>query len=1085
MKAYRLLWIVVLAAATPVAAQNGIQRTFLLQDTSFSTNPETGAGTNDPNTIFGFNPATGLAEAVSQRLVIALAGTSALVDAITYGLDIGGENDHSYFEFSISRDANGNSGGAPFSPLFMEPIEEAESDMYAVQEVFYPFRLFQNHCKSMEENTSSPVITTFFLGGGQLGLHGIYGFPRGAPPDVSNVAAYDRYSAQQYANSNDIYFSIDRPVTIATVDYSPADIIRLDTGGNLSIYRAAETLALDPDDDDINALAMNIQGVMSTVGPLGWFSLSRDSVSVSPGNNLSAGDTFQFLIPSDHTGQHPSVLLRMTAEGLGLYSGLLFAADPDADVDGLAHLDPDNARGCDFSTGPGGDLDIDCEGANDGGFAVAVDGKSDGAFQRSESEPSVNATFGPGSYNIITLEGRRSAVPGPGGEYIARVAASEIVQVDSNVPPVADLAVGSGGPGVLEYTWTNLTSYDAIEVRLDQGGVTELDGTTTSFDVGGLAPGVHVFEVRGIDNGDPDVQSAPRFAVATVPPPDLDDFQPPANLTVTVDGLDATLSWELGATYTGGVEVLLDGAVVDTLASTATDFTFVDLDYGTYRASVRGVVGAAPTVEASAGIQIFPVPGEEVQSVIWTGASAPSGVTYYETENRVYVADSAAQTTFIYSAANLALAPTSITSPGGAGDTVTGIANDGTLFYWAVGDLLYVSNEMGTSVELRGPLYPDATSSAGDITYADGFIWAADVLNGRYTRHALPSGLFDGTVADHPQESGPVTAVSARSGGVFEITHGGPGAMAPTHISSSDGEEIPIASVRPSAAEVAGLAFASTGSKGFASHFVVDLGDGTPGTVAIRELLAVDPLPSPDIRDCHASVVNVFGGRILPQTLTGTLVDTVEVSSGGEVVADVDVKIGIDHPMVSELSVRLESPAGTVVTLYDHSNGFDTIGRHVDDLGGGGFNDIYGTSNPDGATELSVFDGESMDGTWTLMIDDDSFLDGTLEYFQLSICSEGALPVAGFLRGDASGDGFFNPLLEAIFMLAFGFQGGPTPPCLEAADADGNGIFNALTDTLYVLSFGFQGGPPPPAPFPLCGPDPDPGGSIGCATPSC
>ncbi|MCZ6618265.1 MAG: hypothetical protein O7E57_09035, partial [Gammaproteobacteria bacterium] len=49
-----------------------------------------------------------------------------------------------------------------------------------------------------------------------------------------------------------------------------------------------------------------------------------------------------------------------------------------------------------------------------------------------------------------------------------------------------------------------------------------------------------------------------------------------------------------------------------------------------------------------------------------------------------------------------------------------------------------------------------------------------------------------------------------------------------------------------------------------------------------------------------------------------------------------------------------------------------------------------------------------------------------------------------FVRGDASGDGVFNGLTDALFILAFQFQGGPAPVCLEAADADGNGGFNGL-----------------------------------------
>ena len=92
---------------------------------------------------------------------------------------------------------------------------------------------------------------------------------------------------------------------------------------------------------------------------------------------------------------------------------------------------------------------------------------------------------------------------------------------------------------------------------------------------------------------------------------------------------------------------------------------------------------------------------------------------------------------------------------------------------------------------------------------------------------------------------------------------------------------------------------------------------------------------------------------------------------------------------------------------------------------------------------------------------------------------------AFFLRGDSDGNGTFNGLADGIHILDHQFQGGPAPPCMEAADADGNGVFNGLTDGLYVLAHGFQGGPPPPAPYPECGPDPDPATSLGCESSSC
>lgn len=84
-------------------------------------------------------------------------------------------------------------------------------------------------------------------------------------------------------------------------------------------------------------------------------------------------------------------------------------------------------------------------------------------------------------------------------------------------------------------------------------------------------------------------------------------------------------------------------------------------------------------------------------------------------------------------------------------------------------------------------------------------------------------------------------------------------------------------------------------------------------------------------------------------------------------------------------------------------------------------------------------------------------------------CPEG-LPQF-FIRGDVDGSGFFNGLIDGLFLLAFQFSGGPVPPCLEAADGDGNDIVNGLVDALYLLNAQFSGGAPPPPPFPDCGTD--------------
>ena len=62
--------------------------------------------------------------------------------------------------------------------------------------------------------------------------------------------------------------------------------------------------------------------------------------------------------------------------------------------------------------------------------------------------------------------------------------------------------------------------------------------------------------------------------------------------------------------------------------------------------------------------------------------------------------------------------------------------------------------------------------------------------------------------------------------------------------------------------------------------------------------------------------------------------------------------------------------------------------------------------------------------------------------------------------------------MDALFILAWQFQGGLAFPCFDAADADNDGTVNGLVDGLYVLNYQFTGGPPPPPPYPMCGQDP-------------
>jgi hypothetical protein len=68
-----------------------------------------------------------------------------------------------------------------------------------------------------------------------------------------------------------------------------------------------------------------------------------------------------------------------------------------------------------------------------------------------------------------------------------------------------------------------------------------------------------------------------------------------------------------------------------------------------------------------------------------------------------------------------------------------------------------------------------------------------------------------------------------------------------------------------------------------------------------------------------------------------------------------------------------------------------------------------------------------------------------------------------------NGDGSSN-LADSIRLLEHLFLSLPVA-CFEAGDTNDDASLN-LADAIFHLAFLFNGGPAPPAPFPGCGPDP-------------
>ena len=121
-----------------------------------------------------------------------------------------------------------------------------------------------------------------------------------------------------------------------------------------------------------------------------------------------------------------------------------------------------------------------------------------------------------------------------------------------------------------------------------------------------------------------------------------------------------------------------------------------------------------------------------------------------------------------------------------------------------------------------------------------------------------------------------------------------------------------------------------------------------------------------------------------------TMTTTITISgAAGATITDLNVMITISHSRTADLDVFLISPSGTRVELFtDIGVGADFIGTTLDDEAGspitGGINPYSGVYRPEGL--LSDFDGENMNGTWTLEITDDQKKQtGTIESWALII----------------------------------------------------------------------------------------------------
>ncbi len=145
------------------------------------------------------------------------------------------------------------------------------------------------------------------------------------------------------------------------------------------------------------------------------------------------------------------------------------------------------------------------------------------------------------------------------------------------------------------------------------------------------------------------------------------------------------------------------------------------------------------------------------------------------------------------------------------------------------------------------------------------------------------------------------------------------------------------------------------------------------------------------------------------------------------------VNLDITHTWVGDLRIELTSPSGTTAVVLDRPSGGDCEGDDLsialDDEATATYNDLNITCNDLPAiagdfqafSPLSVFDGETSTGVWTLTVFDDADADGGfLNSWGLEICSTipsdaSVTPFSAQVESCVNGQGTFSLLLGSGF----------------------------------------------------------------------
>jgi subtilisin-like proprotein convertase family protein len=133
--------------------------------------------------------------------------------------------------------------------------------------------------------------------------------------------------------------------------------------------------------------------------------------------------------------------------------------------------------------------------------------------------------------------------------------------------------------------------------------------------------------------------------------------------------------------------------------------------------------------------------------------------------------------------------------------------------------------------------------------------------------------------------------------------------------------------------------------------------------------------------ECVGSQLSSVGGTSgAGEAISSTLPDVVSVLTvtDDQEILDLNLDLNINHTWTGDLTITLESPAGTVVTVFGDGCSADDLMTMLDDESANSLADC----NPNGdgnaypladympTDPLSAFDGEMSMGDWTLTFND-------------------------------------------------------------------------------------------------------------------